>query len=40
MYVGLAASLIGIIVDMTTLSATRSAILKQNPSYTGLRHAG
>jgi hypothetical protein len=34
MYVGLAASLIGIIVDMTTLSATRSAILKQNPSYT------
>jgi hypothetical protein len=34
MYVGLAASLIGIIVDMTTLSATRSAILKRNPSYT------
>jgi len=34
MYVGLAASLIGIIVDMTTLSATRSAILKQNPTYT------
>jgi hypothetical protein len=34
MYVGLAASLIGIIVDMTTLSSTRSAILKRNPSYT------
>src|ERR1700722_13314081 len=34
MYVGLAASLVGIIVDMTTLSATRSAILKRNPSYT------
>jgi hypothetical protein len=34
MYVGLAASLIGVIVDMTTLSATRSAILKRNPGYT------
>jgi hypothetical protein len=34
MYVGLAVSLIGIIVDMTTLSSTRSAILKRNPSYT------
>jgi hypothetical protein len=34
MYVGLAASLIGIVVDMTTLSATRSEILKQNPGYT------
>ena len=34
MYVGLAASLIGIAVDMTTLSATRSAILKRNPGYT------
>jgi hypothetical protein len=34
MYVGLAASLVGIIVDMTTLSSTRSAILKRNPSYT------
>lgn len=34
MYVGLAASLIGVIVDMTTLSSTRSAILKRNPSYT------
>ncbi len=34
MYVGLAASLIGIIVDMTTLSSTRSEILKRNPSYT------
>ena len=34
MYVGLAASLLGIVVDMTTLSATRSEILKQNPAYT------
>jgi hypothetical protein len=34
MYVGLAVSLIGIIVDMTTLSATRSAILNRNPGYT------
>jgi hypothetical protein len=34
MYVGLAASLVGIIVDMTTLSSTRSAILQRNPSYT------
>jgi hypothetical protein len=34
MYVGLAASLLGIVVDMTTLSATRSAILTRNPGYT------
>ena len=34
MYVGLAASLLGIVIDMTTLSATRSAILKRNPAYT------
>ena len=34
MYVGLAVSLIGIVVDMTTLSSTRSAILKRNPGYT------
>ncbi|MGH3298337.1 MAG: hypothetical protein ACRDP7_41755 [Trebonia sp.] len=34
MYVGLAVSLIGIVVDMTTLSSTRSAILKRNPTYT------
>jgi hypothetical protein len=34
MYVGLAASLLGIVVDMTTLSSTRSAILKRNPGYT------
>jgi hypothetical protein len=34
MYVGLAASLLGIVVDMTTLSATRSEILKRNPGYT------
>jgi hypothetical protein len=34
MYVGLAASLLGIVVDMTTLSSTKSAILKQHPAYT------
>jgi hypothetical protein len=34
MYVGLAASLVGIVVDMTTLSATRAQILKQNPNFT------
>jgi hypothetical protein len=34
MYVGLAASLLGIVVDMTTLSSTRSQILKRNPTYT------
>jgi hypothetical protein len=34
MYAGLAASLLGIVIDMTTLSATRSAILKRNPGYT------
>jgi hypothetical protein len=34
MYVGLAASLLGILVDMTTLSATRSEIIKQNPKFT------
>ena len=34
MYVGLAASLLGIIIDMTTLSSTRSEILKRNPNYT------
>lgn len=34
MYVGLAVSLIGIVVDMTTLSSTRSEILKRNPGYT------
>jgi hypothetical protein len=34
MYVGLAASLLGILVDMTTLSATRSEIIKQNPKLT------
>ena len=37
MYVGLAASLLGIVVDMTTLSATRSEILKRNPSYTAVQ---
>jgi hypothetical protein len=34
MYVGAAVSLIGIVVDLTTLSSTRSAILKSNPHYT------
>lgn len=34
MYIGLAASLLGIIVDMTTLSSTRSEILSRNPGYT------
>jgi hypothetical protein len=34
MYAGLAASLLGIVVDLTTLSATRTAILKRNPGYT------
>lgn len=34
MYIGLAASLIGIIIDMTTLSATRSEIIKLNPKFT------
>ena len=37
MYVGLAASLLGIVVDLTTLSATRSAILKRNPGYTAVQ---
>jgi hypothetical protein len=34
MYAGLAASLLGIIIDMTTLSSTRSEIIKLNPSFT------
>jgi len=34
MYIGLAASLIGIIVDMTTLSSTRSEIASKNPGFT------
>ena len=34
MYVGLAASLLGVVIDMTTLSSTRSAILKRNPTFT------
>ena len=34
MYIGLAASLLGIVVDMTTLSSTRSEILSRNPGYT------
>ena len=34
MYVGAAASLIGIIIDMTTLSSTKSEIIRRNPSLT------
>jgi hypothetical protein len=34
MYIGLAASLIGIVVDMTTLSSTRNEILSRNPGFT------
>jgi hypothetical protein len=37
MYVGLAVSLLGIVVDMTTLSATRRQILKRNPNYTAVQ---
>jgi hypothetical protein len=34
MYVGAAVSLLGIVVDLTALSSTRSAILKAHPTYT------
>ena len=34
MYVGLAASLLGIVVDLTTLSAVRTAIIKHSPNLT------
>jgi hypothetical protein len=34
MYAGVAASLIGIVIDMTTLSATRAAIIKHSPTLT------
>jgi len=34
MYAGAAASLIGIIINMTTLSSTKSEIIKQHPSWT------
>jgi hypothetical protein len=34
MYAGVAASLLGILVDLTTLSATRTEILKAHPGYT------
>jgi hypothetical protein len=34
MYVGLAASLIGIVIDMTTLSSTRAQIIKHSPTLT------
>jgi hypothetical protein len=34
MYVGAAASLLGIVVDLTTLSATRAQIIKHSPNLT------
>jgi hypothetical protein len=34
MYVGVAASLISIVIDMTTLSSTRAAIIKHSPTLT------
>lgn len=34
MYVGAAASLIAIVIDLTTLSSTKSQIIKRNPSLT------
>ena len=34
MYVGVAVSLIGIVIDMTTLSSTRAAIIKHSPTFT------
>jgi hypothetical protein len=34
MYVGAAASLIGIIIDMTTLSSTKSEIIRRSPNLT------
>jgi len=34
MYAGAAASLIGIVIDMTTLSSTKSEIIRRNPSLT------
>jgi len=44
MYAGAVASLIGIIIDLTTLSATKSAIEKHSPQLTtsqvnGMQHA-
>jgi hypothetical protein len=39
MYAGAAASLIGIVVDMTTLSSTKSEIIRRNPSLTATQVA-
>jgi len=39
MYVGAAASLIGIIIDMTTLSSTKSEIIRRNPNLTATQVA-
>jgi len=39
MYVGAAASLVGIIIDMTTLSSTKSEIIRRNPSLTATQVA-
>lgn len=37
MYVGAAASIIGIIIDMTTLSSTKAAIIRNNPKLTSVQ---
>lgn len=39
MYAGAAASLIGIVVDMTTLSSTKAEIIRRNPSLTATQVA-
>jgi hypothetical protein len=39
MYAGAAASLIGIVVNMTTLSSTKSEIIRRNPSLTATQVA-
>jgi len=39
MYAGAAASLIGIVIDMTTLSSTKSEIIRRNPSLTATQVA-
>jgi hypothetical protein len=39
MYAGAAASLIGIVIDMTTLSSTKSEIIRRSPSLTATQVA-
>lgn len=39
MYAGAAASLIGIVVDMTTLSSTKAEIIRRNPNLTATQVA-